>query len=96
MDGTLETRKTLTVRFTEFQASVTGMTHKVSIDYDEEDSLLLTDGQGNRIVNSEGSRDTVEHLLLCDDITIFVKHTFFVLTVYLKLEFILHVLMSIF
>ncbi|RVE63439.1 hypothetical protein OJAV_G00136260 [Oryzias javanicus] len=56
VDGKLETRKTLTVRFSEFEASVTGMTNKVSSDFDEEYSLVLTDGQGNRLVDSEGTR----------------------------------------
>lgn len=52
----LETSKTLTVRFSEFEASVMGITNKVNDALEHEDSFILTDGQGKRILDTEGTR----------------------------------------
>ncbi|XP_049912421.1 RING finger protein 141-like [Epinephelus moara] len=54
--GRLETSKTLTVRFSEFEASVMGITSKVNDALEQEDSAILTDGQGNQILDTEGTR----------------------------------------
>lgn len=64
MNGKLESRQTLTVRFSEFEASVEGILSKVHDALREEDTFILTDGQGNRIIDSEGTRGTVEYLVL--------------------------------
>ncbi|XP_051279260.1 uncharacterized protein LOC127376411 [Dicentrarchus labrax] len=56
VNGNLETSKTLTVRFSEFEASVMGILSKVNDALEEEDSRILTDGQGNKILDSEGTR----------------------------------------
>ncbi|XP_042600962.1 uncharacterized protein LOC122140639 [Cyprinus carpio] len=55
-DGKLETSKTLTVRFSEFESSVSGILSKVKEALGQEDSLILTDGQGKEILDSEGTR----------------------------------------
>lgn len=55
VDGRLETSKTLTVRFSEFEASVMGITSKVH-DALEQQPVILTDGQGNEIMDTEGTR----------------------------------------
>ncbi|XP_016307009.1 uncharacterized protein LOC107661756 [Sinocyclocheilus anshuiensis] len=56
VDCKLETSKTLTVRFSEFEASVPGIVSKVKEALGQEDSLILTDGQGKEILDSEGTR----------------------------------------
>ncbi|XP_049334413.1 uncharacterized protein LOC111197401 [Astyanax mexicanus] len=56
VDGKLETSRTLTVRFSEFEASVLGITSKVTDALEQDDSFVLTDGQGNKILDSEGTR----------------------------------------
>ncbi|XDV19488.1 hypothetical protein PO909_024953, partial [Leuciscus waleckii] len=56
VDGKLETSTTLTVRFSEFEASVMGILYKVNDALEQEDSRILTDGQGNKILDSEGTR----------------------------------------
>lgn len=56
VDGRLETTKSLTVRFSEFEASVMGITSKINDALDQEDSIVLTDGQGNQILDTEGTR----------------------------------------
>ncbi|XP_056598225.1 uncharacterized protein LOC130416191 [Triplophysa dalaica] len=56
VDGKLETSTTLTVRFSEFEASVMGILYKVNDALEQEDSRILTDGQGNKIMDSEGTR----------------------------------------
>ncbi|KAM4615440.1 uncharacterized protein ACJ7VT_010553 isoform 1-T1 [Polymixia lowei] len=56
VEGRLETSKTLTVRFSEFEASVMGITSKVNDALEQEDSAILTDGQGNQILDTEGTR----------------------------------------
>ena len=59
----LETSKTLTV-FTEFEASVTGILSKVNEALGQEDMLILTNSQGKKILDSEGTKGIVEHYLL--------------------------------
>ncbi|XP_070409094.1 uncharacterized protein [Nothobranchius furzeri] len=56
VDGRLETSKTLTVRFSEFEASVVGITRKVNEALEQEELIILTDGQGNKILETEGTR----------------------------------------
>ncbi|RXN22465.1 guanylate-binding 1-like protein [Labeo rohita] len=56
VDGKLETSRALTVRFSEFEASVMGITSKVNEALEQEDSVILTDGQGNKILETEGTR----------------------------------------
>ncbi|KAK0147759.1 hypothetical protein N1851_012546 [Merluccius polli] len=56
VDGRLETSKTLTVRFSEFEASVMAITSKVNDALEQEDSFILTDGQGKQILDTEGAR----------------------------------------
>lgn len=56
VEGRLETSKTLTVRFSEFEASVMGITSKVNDALEQEDSFILTDGQGKQILDTEGTR----------------------------------------
>ncbi|KAG7214475.1 hypothetical protein INR49_022987, partial [Caranx melampygus] len=56
VDGRLETSKTLTVRFSEFEASVMGIASKVNDALEQEDSVILTDGQGNQILDTEETR----------------------------------------
>lgn len=64
MDGKLETSTTLTVRFSELEASVMGILYKVNDALEQEDSRILTDGQGNKILDSEGTRGITEHFVL--------------------------------
>ncbi|XP_076851625.1 uncharacterized protein LOC143502797 isoform X1 [Brachyhypopomus gauderio] len=56
VDCKLETSRTLTVRFSEFEATVSGITSKVTDALEQDDSFILTDGQGNKILDSEGTR----------------------------------------
>ena len=56
VEGRLETSKTLTVRFSEFEASVMGIASKVNDALEREDSFFLTDGQGKQILDTEGTR----------------------------------------
>lgn len=49
-------RESLIIRFTEFEASVEGVLGKVVGALGVEDVYVLTDGQGHRIVDSEGTR----------------------------------------
>ncbi|KAK7922225.1 hypothetical protein WMY93_009127 [Mugilogobius chulae] len=56
VEGKLETSRTLTVRFSEFEATVAGILNKVSDALDSADLMVLTDGQGNKIMDSEGTR----------------------------------------
>ncbi|XP_028430907.1 uncharacterized protein LOC114553768 [Perca flavescens] len=56
VDGKLETSTTLTVRFLEFEASVMSIQNKVNDALEQEDSRILTDSQGNKILDSEGTR----------------------------------------
>ncbi|KAJ7993891.1 hypothetical protein DPEC_G00259400 [Dallia pectoralis] len=58
VDGKLETSKTLTVRFSEFEASVTGIISKVNDSLEQEGQQILTDGQGNKILDTEGTRES--------------------------------------
>ncbi|XP_016397389.1 guanylate-binding protein 1-like [Sinocyclocheilus rhinocerous] len=44
------------VRFSEFEASVPGIVSKVKEALGQDDSLILTDGQGKEILDSEGTR----------------------------------------
>ncbi|CAL9686160.1 unnamed protein product [Knipowitschia caucasica] len=55
LEGHLETNKTLNVRFSEFEATVDGIQTKVQEALDEEE-MVLTDGQGKKILDSEGTR----------------------------------------
>lgn len=52
----------LTVRFSEFESSVSGILSKVKEALGQEDSLILTDGQGKEILDSEGTRGIINIL----------------------------------
>lgn len=53
----------LTVHFSEFEASVMGILSKVNDILEQEDSCILTDGQGNKILDSEGTRGIAERFV---------------------------------
>lgn len=50
------------MRFSEFESSVSGIVSKVKEALGQEDSLILTDGQGKEIMDSEGTRGIVNIL----------------------------------
>ncbi|XP_063067125.1 uncharacterized protein LOC134458625 isoform X2 [Engraulis encrasicolus] len=56
VEGKLESSKTLTVRFSEFEATVPSILAKVSEALGDPEDMVLTDGQGNAILDSEGTR----------------------------------------
>ncbi len=56
MNGKLKPSRTVVVRFMEFEATVPGITAKVQSALNSEDPLILTDAQGNQIVESEGTK----------------------------------------
>ncbi|KAK7901496.1 hypothetical protein WMY93_018265 [Mugilogobius chulae] len=55
-NGTIQTSKTLNVRFTEFEATVDGITSKVQDALEDEEGIILTDGHGMKILDSQGTR----------------------------------------
>lgn len=56
VNGKLETRKMVTVRFSEFEACVQTINIKVAEALGQQETFILTDSQGNEIVDSEGTR----------------------------------------
>lgn len=56
LNGKLETSKMVTVRFSEFEACVPTIISKVKEALGQEESVILTDSQGNEIMDSEGTR----------------------------------------
>lgn len=56
VNGRPETRKTVTVKFSEFEASVASITNKVSEALAQEEPVVLIDSHGNEIVDCEGTR----------------------------------------
>ncbi|CAJ1086750.1 PREDICTED: uncharacterized protein LOC107661756 [Xyrichtys novacula] len=62
--GKLETNQTLTVRFSEFEASVDGMVAKIKQALNRDEGLILTDSQGNQILDSQGTQGRVSHSAL--------------------------------
>ncbi|KAM8846644.1 uncharacterized protein ACB058_012916 [Synchiropus picturatus] len=56
INGKLESSKMVTVRFTEFEACVATITDKVKEALGEQEPVILTDSQGNKIIDSEGTR----------------------------------------
>ncbi|KAL1250600.1 hypothetical protein QQF64_018396 [Cirrhinus molitorella] len=55
-NGKLKPSRTVVVRFMEFEATVPGITAKVQTALSSEEPLILTDAQGNEIVESEGTK----------------------------------------
>ncbi|KAJ7995669.1 hypothetical protein DPEC_G00246980 [Dallia pectoralis] len=60
LNGKLETTKTVTVRFSEFEACVALITSKVKEALGQWESFILTDSQGNAIIDSDGTRGPVD------------------------------------
>ncbi|XP_047187553.1 uncharacterized protein LOC118312733 [Scophthalmus maximus] len=56
LNGKLETSKMVTVRFSEFEACVATITSKVKEALGQQESMILTDSQGNEIIDSDGTR----------------------------------------
>ncbi|KAK5859360.1 hypothetical protein PBY51_020922 [Eleginops maclovinus] len=56
MEGRLQTSKTVTVRFSEFEANVPSILGKVVEALGDAEEMILTDVQGNAILDSEGTR----------------------------------------
>ncbi|XP_023658943.1 uncharacterized protein [Paramormyrops kingsleyae] len=56
LNGKLETSKMVTVRLSEFEACVPSIVSKVKEALGQEESIILTDSQGNEIMDSEGTR----------------------------------------
>lgn len=50
----------VTVRFSEFEACVQTITTKVTEALGQQESILLTDSQGNEILDSDGTRGMFE------------------------------------
>lgn len=50
-------QKTVAIRFHEHEASVPGILAKVQDAIGSEDGMILTDGQGNEILHTEGTKD---------------------------------------
>uniref|UniRef100_A0AAV2L932 Uncharacterized protein n=1 Tax=Knipowitschia caucasica TaxID=637954 RepID=A0AAV2L932_KNICA len=48
----------VTVRFSEFEACVSTILSKVKEALGQQESITLTDSQGNKIIDSEGTRGT--------------------------------------
>ncbi|KAK3573349.1 hypothetical protein QTP86_024049, partial [Hemibagrus guttatus] len=57
--GQLKPSRTVVVRFMEFEATVPGITAKVQSALNSEEPLILTDAQGNEIVESEGTKGSL-------------------------------------
>ncbi|XP_029980191.1 uncharacterized protein LOC115412033 [Sphaeramia orbicularis] len=55
LNGKLETSKMVTVRFTDFEACVETITSKVKEALGQQETIILTDSQGNEIVDSDGT-----------------------------------------
>lgn len=49
-------QKTVAIRFHEYEASVPGILAKVQDAIGSEDGMILTDGQGNEILDTEGTK----------------------------------------
>lgn len=60
VNGKLDTNKTVTVRFSEFEAYVQTIISKVTEALGQQESIILTDSQGNEIVDSDGTRGMFE------------------------------------
>ncbi|CAL9699811.1 unnamed protein product [Knipowitschia caucasica] len=56
MSGKLETSKMVTVCFSEFEACVSTILSKVKEALGQQESITLTDSQGMKIIDSEGTR----------------------------------------
>ncbi|XP_032363719.1 uncharacterized protein LOC116677139 [Etheostoma spectabile] len=56
LNGKLDTTKMVTVRFSEFEACVATITSKVKEALGQQESFILTDSQGNEIIDSDGTR----------------------------------------
>ncbi|XP_028460042.1 uncharacterized protein LOC114572532 [Perca flavescens] len=56
LEGKLETSKMVTARFGEFEACVPSILAKVREALGEQEPMILTDSQGNEILDTEGTR----------------------------------------
>lgn len=63
VEGRIETAKTITVRFSEFEANVTAILAKTTEALGDQEPMVLTDCQGNLIVDSEGTRGKSDNLI---------------------------------
>lgn len=56
--GKLKPARMVVLRLFEFEATTTGILAKIHDALQSDDPLILTDAQGNEIVDSEGTRGT--------------------------------------
>lgn len=80
VEGKLQTNQILTVRFSEFEATVDGMVAKIQQAINRDESLVLTDSQGNQILDSQGTQGRVSHSALgtvCIVIPLYEMHLFY-------------------
>ncbi len=56
VNGKLETNKMVMVRFSEFEACVQTINTKVTGALGLQEAIILTDSQGNKTIDSEGTR----------------------------------------
>lgn len=70
LNGKLQTSKMVTVRFTELEACVATVTSKVKEALGEQESIILTDSQGNQIIDSEGTRGKYGQVIFVSIITV--------------------------
>ncbi|KAL2087177.1 hypothetical protein ACEWY4_018236 [Coilia grayii] len=58
--GKIRPNRTVIVRFSEFEASTEGILSKVQAAMQSEEPYVLTDAQGNEIIDSEGTRGPLQ------------------------------------
>ena len=63
VDGRPVTRKTVAVRFSEFEASVNSISVKVVEALGDDEPIVLVDSHANEILDCEGNRGTVNHCI---------------------------------
>lgn len=66
IDGKWTPQKSVAIRFYEYEASVPGILSKVQDALGSEDILILTDSQGNEILDTDGTKGACI-LSLCSD-----------------------------
>lgn len=54
----------VTIRFIEFEACVATIASKVKEALGEQEHLILTDSQGNQIIDSEGTRGKCDEVII--------------------------------
>lgn len=65
VDNRLTTSRTLVIRFTEAEATLQGISTKVKEALGTDHLITLTDSQGNKIMDSEGTRSNYLTLACC-------------------------------